>query len=162
MSHGLLTYLLGNDDDFRSFDALINLSLSERREQLWWEEVTSTSSCDCVQAYNQPSVEGWYGRCHNPIICCKGVYASDSMPSRISVVEREHGNMVWLGITNVRSKIMTMPMPYNIHDCTDNCCGKSDMSLSTMIEILVLSPETRSAKGIVHKTFCKENESLEL
>jgi len=73
MPRGLLTYLLRNDDDLRSFDSLIDLSLSERREQLWWKEVTSTSRCDRVQAYNQPSVEGWYGCYHDPIICCKGV-----------------------------------------------------------------------------------------
>jgi len=73
MSHGLLTYLLGNDDDLRSFDSLIDLCLSKRRKQLRWEEVTPTSRCDGVQAYNQPSVEGWYGRCHDPVICCKGV-----------------------------------------------------------------------------------------
>ena len=84
------------------------------------------------------------------------------MPSRISVVECEHGGMVWLGVTDVRSKIMTMPMPYNIHDCTDNCGGKSDRSLSPMVENTIVSPESRSAKGIVHGTFCRENECLEV
>jgi len=84
------------------------------------------------------------------------------MPSRVSVAKSEHGDMVWLGITNVRSKIMTMPMPYNIHDCTANCCGKSDRSLAPMIENTIVSPESRSAKGIVHGTFCRENECLEV
>jgi len=82
------------------------------------------------------------------------------MPSGISVVESERGGMVWLGVTHVRSKIMTMPTPYSIHDCTASCCGKSDMSLSPMIEIMIVSPEIRSAKGIAQETFCRENECL--
>jgi len=84
------------------------------------------------------------------------------MPSRVSIVKSEHDDMVWLGITNVRSKIMTMPMPYNIHDCTASCCGKSDRLLSAMIEIMIVPPESRSVKGIVHETFCRENECLEV
>ena len=81
------------------------------------------------------------------------------MPSRVSVVENEHGDMLWLSITNVRSKIMTIPMPYNIHDGTDNCCEKSDMSLSPMIENTIVSPESRSAKVSSTRTFVEKTNA---
>ena len=43
------------------------------------------------------------------------------------MTKNEHCDILLLGVTNMRSKMTTIPILYNVHDCEASCSGKSDI-----------------------------------
>ena len=43
------------------------------------------------------------------------------------MTENEHCDIILLGVTDMRSKMTTIPILYNVHDCEASCSGKSDI-----------------------------------
>ena len=47
---GIVVYLFGYDDDFGTFDSVLDVLWSESVEVFWWVQITSSSACDDIQA----------------------------------------------------------------------------------------------------------------